>query len=397
MDFRLSAEEEAFRKEVQDFIRENVPADWPGVDPDTWQEDGVEEVHHFGQEIKKKLAAKGWIGLTWPKKYAGQEQPLIKQMIRDEELIYRGVPGLDPANLLVGGPTILLSGTEEQKEKYIPAICRGEIKFAEGMSEPNAGSDLANLSTKAIEQDDCYLLNGQKIWQSGAHLADYSLAWVRTDLEVPARKGISCIIIPLKSEGVTMRRLTHMSGCPSFNEIFYDNVKIPKENIVGGKNNGWGVLLATLANERTAGKNFIVNARRDLDLMVKFCKETEVNGQPLAKDPLVRNRLAKMSVDLDVGRTLCYRLDWKVLNGEPVMAEGSRLKLYGGQLIKRMADLGIQLLGQYGQLNENSKWVQLKGRMEYLYMASIGMNFAGGTNEITRNTVAKAALGMPKG
>ena len=397
MDYRYTQEEEAFRKEVQDFIRENVPADWPGVDPDTWQEDGVEEIHKFGQEIRKKLAAKGWIGLTWPKKYGGQEAPLIKQMILEEELTYRGVPGLDPANLIVAGPTILQAGTEEQKERFIPPMTRGEVKFAEGMSEPNAGSDLANLQCRATEQDDCYVINGQKIWQSGAHVADYSIAWVRTDPELPARKGISCIVIPLNSPGITMRRLVHMSGVPSFNEIFYDDVRVPKENIIGGKNNGWGVLLATLANERTMGKNFIINAMRDLDLLVQYCKETMVDGQPLAKDPLIRNRLAKMAVELDVGRALCYRLDWLVLNGKPVASEGARLKLYGGQLVKRLADFGIQLLGLYGQLNEKSKWVKLRGRMEYLYMSAFGMNFAGGTNEVTKNTVARLGLDLPRG
>ena len=234
MDFRFTPEEEAFRKEVREFLDKELPKDWPGTDPDMYHEDAFDEFHELSMTMQRKLAAKGWLGLTWPKKYGGHEQPLWKQIILEEEITYRGAPGLDPYQFVGGMGDLLLDfGTEAQRQKYLPMMVRGEIKGATGMSEPNAGSDLANIQLKAELQGDYFVLNGQKTWQSAAHRADLAPVYVRTDPNLAKHRGISIILVEYKkTPGITMRQLEMMSGLKAFNEVFYDNVKVPKENLL---------------------------------------------------------------------------------------------------------------------------------------------------------------------
>ena len=408
MDFRFTDEEEALRKEVRDFLEKELPPDWPGVDPDMYHEDSFKEIHQVSQEMQRKLAAKGWLGLTWPKKYGGQEAPLWKQMILEEELTYRGAPGYDAYSFLGGcGDLILEFGTEEQRQKFIPPMCRGEVKWATGMSEPNAGSDLANLQLRADLQGDYFILNGQKTWQSAAHHADYGLVYCRTDPEARKHRGISILIVDYKSPGITMNRIVHMSGLGAFNEMFYDNVKVPKENLLGELNGGWGLLMAALGHERTYGVQLIVNIKRDLDLLVQYCRETRVNGQPLAKNALIRNELADMAIQLEVARTLGYKLNWMALKGLNVITTANQMKILGGILTQKLAILGMQILGLYGQLGpaggnwrqmdeKKDKWAKLGGRMKHLYLSTVCNTIAGGTTEVARNALATMGLGLPR-
>jgi len=397
MDFRFSEEEEAFRKEVHDFLSEALPPDWLGVDPDGHHEQAVEELHQFDLEMRHKLAGRGWLGLIWPKEYGGQEAPLMKQLILEEELHYRGAPWWALSAALMIGDSILQFGTEEQKRRFIPPITRGKVQWLVGMSEPNAGSDLANLQLRAVEEEDCFVLNGQKIWQTGAHYADWCIVYARTDPNVPKHRGISVFLVDLRSPGITMRRIPSASGLLAFNEVFYDNVRVPKENLLGEKNKGWEVALFGVYTEKSFGLMLINNARRDLEQLVQYCKETHIKGQPLAKDPIIRNRLAEMAIEIEVGRNLGYRLNWMATKGMPIVAEASQMRPYGGNLAQCLANLGMQILGLYGQLDEKSKWAKLRGRMKYLYLGSVAMTIEGGTNEVSRNTVARVGLGLPKG
>ena len=408
MDFRFTDEEEAFRKEVREFLDKELPPDWPGVDPDMYHEDAFDNIHEVSLATQKKLAAKGWLGLTWPKKYGGQEQPLWKQMILEQEMTYRGAPGLDAYQFIGGmGDLILGFGTEEQKQKYIPMMVRGEIKGATGMSEPNAGSDLANLQLKAELQGDYFILNGQKTWQSAAHRADLAPVYVRTDPEAYKHRGISILLVDYKNTpGIEMRPLTMMSGLRAFNEVFYDNAKVPKENLLGEINGGWKITMAALSHERSYGVMLLINIKRDIDLLVQYCKETEVNGVPLSKNPLIRNRLADLVIQQEVARNMGYKLNYLALTGGDVVATANYIKVLGGVITQRVAQVGMQIMGMYSQLGpvggnwrqmdpKKDKWTRLGGRMKHLYLSTICNTIAAGTTEVARNAIA-GGLGLPR-
>jgi len=393
MDFLIDEKEQAFRQEVRDFIKEVLPPDWLGVDPGP-EEEEREEVYQLSSKIWRKLGAKGWIGLNWPKEYGGQEDP-AKDWALKEELIYYGVPGMDIA--AVQGDLILAFGTKEQKDKFIPPITRGEVKYAIGMSEPNVGSDMFALQLKAVEEADCYVFNGQKTWNSGIHRADWCVVYARTDPNAPKKHlGISVFIIDPKSPGITMRQITQMTGLGAFCEVFYDNVRVPKENLLGEKNKGKDVSMHAFAIERSYGLVILHNARRYFEQLVQYCKETHVNGQPLAKDPLIRNRLAEIAIEIEVGRNMGERINWMASQKMLTVIPGCQNKIHGARVAQRVSNLGMQILGLYGQLDEKSKWVQLGGRMRHMYLSSRAWSLAGGTSEMSRNIIAgKYGLGLP--
>mgnify|MGYP001766090246 CR=1 FL=1 len=410
MDFRFTPEEEAFRKEVKEFLDKELPKDWPGVDPDCYHEDAFPAIHEVSKQIQKKLAAKGWLGLTWPKKYGGHEQPLWKQMILEEEMTYRGSPGLDPYQFVGGmGDLLLEFGTEAQRQKYIPMMIRGEIKGATGMSEPNAGSDLASLQLKAELQGDYFVLNGQKTWQSAAHLADLAPVYCRTDPDLSKKhRGISIILVEYqKTPGITMRVLEQMSGLKAFCEVFYDNAKVPKENLLGEINGGWKIVMAALGHERAYGVMLLLNIRRDIDLLVQYCKETkDVDGVPLSKNKIIRNRLAEVAIQQEVARNVGLKLNFLALTGGNVTGTANTVKVLGGVTTQRVAQVGMQILSMYGQLGPvggnwrqtdpvKDKWSVLNGRFKHLYLSTICNTIAAGTTEVARNAAA-GALGLPR-
>jgi len=394
MDFRYTEEEEAFRKEVQDFIQEVLPSDWLGVDPGP-EEEAREEVYQLSTEIWRKLGAKGWIGMSWPKKYGGQGASLTKEIILTEELSHQGVPGMDVAQ--AHGEIILMFGTEEQKQRFLPPITRGEVKYSIGMSEPNAGSDLFGLQLRAVEEEDCFVFNGQKIWSSGIQHADWCMLYARTDPDAPKKSlGISVFLVDPKSPGITMRQITQMTGLAPFSEVFYDNVRVPKENLLGEKNGGRAVTMYAFGAERSYGLFVLHNARRYFEQLVQYCKETYINGEPLAKDPIIRNRLAEMATEIEVGRNLGDRLNWMVSQKMITVLPSCQIKVYGANVAQRVANLGMQILGLYGQLDEDSKWAKLAGRMKHTYLNTVASSLAGGTSEISRNIiVGRVGLGLP--
>ena len=399
MDFRFTPDEQAFHKEVQDFINQLLPKDWIGVDPDGHNEQADEKLHQVDLQGRKALAAKGWLGLHWPKKYSGQEAPMMKRFILEQELICRGVPYWAISAALMTGDMILQFGTDEQKQRFVPPIARGEVQWCVGMSEPDAGSDLSNLKLRATEDGDFYVLNGQKTWQTGAYYADWSIVYTRTDVSpnVKKQKGITTFLVDLKSPGITMRRIPQMTGHPAFAEIFYDNVRVPKTNIQGTVNGGRPVCHFGVATEKSFGYWLINSGRRDLELLVKYCRETkDYEGKLICEDPLVRSRLAQLAIELEVGRNLGMRLNWMATKGMTIIAPACQLKPFGGGILQRLGNVGVQILGLYGPLDEESKWVRLRGRMKYLYLGAVAMTIEGGTNEASRNTVATVGLGLPR-
>jgi alkylation response protein AidB-like acyl-CoA dehydrogenase len=296
------------------------------------------------------------------------------------------------------GDMILQFGTEEQKQNFLPRIARGEMQWCVGMSEPNAGSDLANLQLRAAEDGDSFVLNGQKTWQTGAYYADWVILYARTDPNVKKHKGITTFLVDLKSPGISMRRIPQITGHPAFCEVFYDNVRVPRANLLGAVNQGWGVALFGVATEKSFGYWLINSGRRDLEMLIQYCKETrDVDGRLLCHDPLIRSRLAQLAIDLEVGRNLGMRLNWMATKGMPIVAAACQLRPFGGNTLQRLSHFGMQTLGLYGQLDEHSKWVRLRGRMKYLYLAAVAMTIEGGTNEASKNTVAMLGLGLPRG
>jgi len=264
------------------------------------------------------------------------------------------------------------------------------------MSEPNAGSDTFAVQLRAVEEKDCFVLNGQKIWSSGAHHANYEMVYARTDPE-NKHMGLSVFMVDLASPGIAMRQITQMTGIGAFCEVFFDNVRVPKENLLGEKNGGWQVLLHAFGAERTYGLFAIYNAKRYLDQLIQYCNETYVDGQPLSKDPLVRSRLAQMAIEVEVGCNLGHELNWQAAQGQPTVKASNQIKVHGAAVAQRVANLGTQILGLYGPLHERSKWVRLGGRLSHEYLSTLGSSLAGGTTENSKNHIAgKAGLGLPK-
>jgi len=397
MDFRLTEEDQAFQKEVREWIQEIIhdaaPPGFAGVDPGP-EEEAREEIEKLAAKVWKGLGAKGWISLSWPKEYGGREDE-IKAWILSEELIYNGLPGMDIAGCQAD--LILQFGTEDQKKRFLPPISKGEVKYAIGMSEPDVGSDMFALQLKAEEKDDHFLFNGQKIWNSGIQRVDWCVVYARTDPNAEKQhNGISVFIIDPKSPGVTLRQITQITGLAAFCEVFYADVRVPKENLLGQKNRGKDVSMFAFTIERSYGMVILHNARRYFEQLVEYCKETEINGQPLSKDPLIRNRLADMAIELEVGKNLGDRINWMNSQGMMTVIPGCQNKIYGSRAAQKLSNLGMDILGLYGQLDETSKWAQLEGRFRHMYLSSRAWSLAGGTSEMSRNIISGPfGLGLP--
>jgi len=393
MDFRCSDEDKAFLEEVRGFIAESIPPGWLGVDPGP-EEEANEEVYRLSLRNWRRMGERHWIGLTYPPKYGGGGAPLLKEAILLEELAYRGCPGCDVG--LVEADLILQFGTEEQKQRFVPPILRGEVKWAIGMSEPNAGSDTFNVQLAAVEQDDCYVLNGQKIWSSGAQHAQREVVYARTGPE--KHRGVSVFLVDLSSPGISIRQIATMTGLKPFCEVFFDNVRVPKEDLLGAKNGGLKILMYAFAAERSSGLYALHNSRRYLEQLVEHCRKTVVDGKPLSQDPAVRAKLGQLAIEAEIGIGLGERLNWMASRGQDTVKVSNQMKVYGARVYQRVAQAGQEILGLYGQLNEDSRWVQLGGRFRHAYLSSVAATLLGGTTEIARNHISgRFGLGLPEG
>ncbi len=346
------------------------------------------------EQFRHRLAEKGWLTISWPKEYGGAGRTNIEQAIFYERLSYYRVPTNDVATE-ISAPTILRFGSEEMKKEWLPRIAKGDIKFWLAYSEPNAGSDLASIQTRAVEDGDDLVINGQKIWSSGAHVADYAWMTVRTDSTAPAHRGISLIIVDNRSAGITIRPLINICGFHSFNEVFFDEVRVPKKNIVGERNKGWYYLVVALDFERLIIP--IGGFRRTFEEIVQYAKKTKHNGQVLSKDPLMRNKLAEMAIEIEVAYMFFWQTAWMLDRGLVPNIEASVLKLVTTQLSQKLANTGMQVMGHYGQLERNSKWAPLTGRICAGYLDCISALVGAGTSEIQRNIIATRGLGFPRG
>jgi alkylation response protein AidB-like acyl-CoA dehydrogenase len=395
MDFSFTREQEEFRQEVREYLQKEVPLKWRELGYQIWEE--TDESWAITKEWNRKLGEKGWLALTWPKEYGGLGRSHFDQLILDEEMSAAGTPtGIETA-ITIGWvcPTIMLFGTEEQKKKYLPRAARGEITFCLGYSEPNAGSDLASLRTSAIEDGDDFVVNGQKVWTTIAHRADYCWLAARTDPNAPKHKGVSMFIVDMKSPGIDVRPLINILGFHSFNEVFFDSVRVPKENLVGEKDSGWYQLAVALDFERS-GVGLPARARVVIASLVQYCKETKRNGKPLSEDPIIRKKLAQLAVDAEVLRLLCYRITWLQANNRIPNYEASITKVFSSELLERMAHVGMQILGPYSHLDRGSKWAAFDGGILRSFLMAPSIGVGGGTSEIMRSIIAMRGLGLPR-
>jgi alkylation response protein AidB-like acyl-CoA dehydrogenase len=396
MDFRFTPEEEAFRQEVQQFIEEELPSGyWGGLesefDPKNFE---------FTKGIARKLGAKKWLAMNWPKEYGGLEVSTIKHMIFKEEAAYHQLPGIDMGvgGITWVGPTLLILGTDEQKKEHLPPLAAGEKWWCTMYSEPGAGSDMANVMCRAVLQGDEYIINGQKVWTSAAHIADWGWLLVRTDPDADKKHhGISLLLIDMETPGITVRPLLNMAGHRFFNEVFFDNVHVPRRNLIGEENRGWYHCMIAMAFERTMGVMIAAAARRLVEELIRFVKETKVNGQPLGKDLSIRQKLAELAIEVEIARVMGYRIVWQQTKGDLPGYEAPMIKVFASETLQRITDVGTQIMELYGQLWLGSKWAPLAGMMPDMYMNSAGMLIAAGTSEILRNIIAERGLGLPRG
>lgn len=391
MDFSFSEEDTKFHQEVLEFIKKELPQDWTGTGLLQEAKDGEE--WEFARNMLRKLGDKGWHSLSWPREFGGQDS-VTKQFILSDEMYYHELPGVDLQGALMCAPTLMQYGTEQQRKEFLPKIARGEQVWCQGFSEPGAGSDLASVSTRAVDKGDHFIVDGQKVWSTGAHRADWTFILARTDPEAPKHKGISFLIVDLKSPGVTVRFLPNIVG--TYCEIFFDNLVVPKENLIGKQNDGWRVTGAVLGYERS-GIHRIAAARRNLARLIEFAKETERYGKPLFADPVIRNRLAQLYVEAEAARILAHRIVWMQSAGKAVDYQASMSRVFGAEFQQRVAQTGLQITGAFGQLDEGCKWAPLSGFFQRQYLYAAAATVGAGTAEIQRNIIAIRGLGLPRG
>jgi alkylation response protein AidB-like acyl-CoA dehydrogenase len=392
MDLRDSTEEAEFRKEVQAFIETEAPSAKKGMSG----EEALVANWGANQEWFKKLAERGWIAPAWPKEYGGAGMTVMEQFVLNEELALHRAPR--PMHLIIGlgmaGPTIITHGTDDQKERYLPGILAGEDVWCQGYSEPGAGSDLASLQTRAVRDGDDYVLNGQKIWTTLAHMAKNMIVLARTDPDAPKHKGITYFILDMKAPGVSVRPLINMAGGHEFNEVFFDNVRVPKENVIGEENRGWYAAVTTLDFERSAIGSSI-GMKQGVEALIEFAKShTGDNMSTLKTNPMLRYELADRMIEAEAAQMLSYRVASMQSRGLIPNYEASLLKLFSTELNQRIAATGMDITGLYGQIQGDQG--PNKGRYGYTFLRSVAYTIEGGTSEVQRNIVAQRGLGLPR-
>src|SRR6516165_4121673 len=403
MDLTYPADAEEFRVEIADWLKENLP--------EGWGERGfslaAEERKAFNKEWTAKLYAGGWICASWPAEYGGKGLGLLKQVVLNEEFARAGAPlRADFFGDTLVGPTLLQWGSEEQKKQFIPGILKGEISWCQGFSEPDAGSDLASLKTRAELDGDEWVINGQKVWTTQAQFADYIFLLARTDPDAPKHAGISYLLVPMKQPGIEVRPIEQIDGSAEFNEVFFTNVRCPKENVIGGVNNGWKVAMTTLGFER--GTSSTTGHRRflkDFDQILELARSKGQTG-----DPMIRQRLARSWSNIKIMQINGYRTLTDVLNGTHSTAKLSACnKMFWSEAHQATMDLAMDVYGMQGQVLQGHDGAESilpgarRARADYpvdnlqsLFFFSRSETIWGGTAEIQRNIVGERALGLPK-
>ena len=398
MDFAYSEREEGFQRELREWLAVNL-AEHRKRFPPSDDELTLHPDKAFDSSLAwhKRMHAGGWVGVHWPKEYGGRGASLIEQMIFTEELIAAGAPpGVNTIGLAMVGPAVIHHGTEAQRRRWLPPILSADEIWCQGFSEPGAGSDLANLSTRAIENGDAFVVSGQKVWTSNAHRSHYCILLVRTDPQAPKHKGISCLLVDMKSPGITIRPLVQITGDAEFNEVFFDQVRVPRANLLGPKNGGWNVAITILMYERMAiGSSVILYYY--IERLLNLARHAPRDGEVAARDPLLRQELAQIYLEGRALRFTGLRYITRQLRGEAPGPEGSVLKLTLTETYKKMAEAATRIVGPYNQLWKGTEWAPEGGRWAFQALFALRFGIAGGTTEVQKNIVGERILGLPKG
>lgn len=397
VDFEFSSQEIDFREEVEKFVKAELPVNWDdrvmswpgGYGTLPCMEAEFQEV---ARDFNRKLGAKGWLSLSWPEKYGGLRSPMKAAIAVDVFSYYRAPT--TRVDTVIAAPTLILIGSEDLKNEFLPKIASGDIGFWLAYSEPNAGSDLAALKTTAVEDGDEFVINGQKIWSSGAHVTQYAWALVKTDLEAPAHKGATLIIIPNDTPGITIKPIINICGSHSFNEVFFDDVRVNKRYVVGEVNRGFYNVMLALQFERMAvGPGAF---RRVLDELVGFARQNIRNGRPLSQDLAVMRSFADLAIEIEVLYGFYWQSACCLERGRVPDLETSVLKLFFTELGVKLANAAVDILGPYALLDKGSKWAPFSGRIGVGYLDAVSGPIGAGTSEIQKNILAARGLGLPR-
>ena len=392
MDFRDGPEDAAFRQEVREFLKTELRDEWKAR-PDEGEED-VGALYERRRPWREKVGKKGWTAPAWPKEYGGAGMTVIQQFIMNEEFAEARAPARDLFGIGMVGPTLIVHGNEEQKKEHLPRILSAEVRWCQGYSEPEAGSDLASLRTRAVRDGDDYVLNGQKIWTSVAQYADWMFVLARTDPDAPKHRGISYFLADMKTPGIDVRPLVDLSGRHMFNEVFLENVRVPARNRVGEENRGWYIGATTLDFERSS-IGAAVGLRLIVEDLVKLLRERTKKGFcTLARQRTLRYELADRFVEAHVGKMLSFRVVTMQARGLIPNYEASLVKTFVSELNQRIFNTGVKVLGLHGILRSDN--APDGGRYPRGYLESVGSTIAGGTSEIQRNIIATRGLGLPR-
>ena len=400
MDFGWDPEDQAFRDEVRRFIAQNVTS---GVreEMESRQESGRGPLT---AEVYKKISDQGWIGISWPKEYGGQSGSRLNQYIVEEEFTRAG---LSVGGTGGGGPAILAAGTDEQKDYFLPRMLTGEISMASGFTEPSGGADLASLQCRAVRDGDFYVINGQKMFTSAAHSATHVYLLVRTDPDAPKHRGISILLVPMDTPGITVRPLWTIQNDPKAppgttygqnrtNETFFEDVKVPTTALLGEENMGWYVNAARLNLDRVGASRYLISVRRDEDI-INWAKVNKLNGHSIADDPVIRDKLADLWIEAQVCRLMTMRSMSIVDHGGNFTYEGSAEKVWAPEHGVKVTESIAQMLGPYGQLLTTSPRAIEKGLYAHNLLGAFQSGVNHGSVQIMRDQVARRGLGLPRG
>ncbi len=394
MDFRFTDEQDEMRREIRAFLTRRLGDDWVGIDPDAYFTD---ENWPLVSGLTLELAEKGWLTLGWPEEYGGLGGSHVDRMIYSEETAYFRAP--TRASLIgvdLVGPTLMLYGTEEQKSRFLPEIADGSAVYCQGFSEPGSGSDLASLELRAEKDGDDYVLNGTKIWTSGAHRSNRCYLMARTDPSARKHRGISVFIADMDTPGIEVRPILNTYGLEYFNQVFFEDARVPAENMIGDRDRGWYAAAASLDFERSGIAQFAWN-RRSLEEIGRVAREERIGGRRPWDDAMIRRRAAELWTANEAGRMVAYKVGWMQSRGMVPNMEASVSKLMGSETAQGIAELGMKAAGGYGLLDRGSRRALLDGRPGREWMDSVSFTIRAGTSEIQRNVIATRGLGLPRG
>jgi alkylation response protein AidB-like acyl-CoA dehydrogenase len=395
MDFRFTPEQDAWRAEIRGWLTEKM-RDAPEVAKTAWfaHLELPDEAYEFAIQLQRELADRGWLAIGWPKEYGGAGFGVVEQAIFREEMYRQRAPRVYGMGLHLVGPTLMIHGTEEQKRQFLPRIAKGEIAIWQCFTEPDGGSDLASLKTRAVRDGDEYVVTGSKIYVGSSHPVDYLYLLVRTDPDVEKHQGISAMLVDARSPGIRIDPLQTLAGSQK-NIVFLEQVRVPAGNLVGEENRGWFLAMTTLGIERS-GSGDVAGVHRTFEEFVQFCRDTSFNGRPLIEDPLVEQQLGELSQDLLVMRLLSLRNLSIQASGRRFSYETSQSALLMKTFLPKFARYALEISQSAGLIKSDSRWAAARGLVEMLQRYSL-LTHGGGTPEIQKNVIARRGLGLPRG